>query len=133
MDDVTRYLEKARNALIGACDIEEFDRIFDCLIYERELEMEGNGWREPLSHQVGGSHYKNMAIQPFDYIHKNGIPFAEGSVIKYVSRWRSKGGVDDLKKAKHFIEMLIAVEETAARRLAAIEKLTAVKEYIPND
>ena len=48
--------------------------------------------------QVAGTHYKNKAIQPWDYIISNNIGYLEGNVIKYVSRWRDKGGVDDLKK-----------------------------------
>lgn len=63
-----------------------------------------------LSSQVGGGHYKDMKIQPVEYIHKNGIGFAEGCVIKYVSRWRAKGGVEDLKKARHFLDLLIELE-----------------------
>jgi hypothetical protein len=63
-----------------------------------------------FSKQEGGKHYKDMAIQPFTYITKNGIGFAEGCVIKYVSRWKSKGGVEDLKKARHFLDMLIEME-----------------------
>jgi len=64
-----------------------------------------------LNTQVGGAHYKELAIQPVEYIHKNNIPFIEGSVIKYVTRWRNKGGVDDLRKAKHFLDLLIEMEE----------------------
>jgi hypothetical protein len=64
----------------------------------------------PLDTQVGGGHYKDMAIQPVEYIHKNGIRFIEGSVIKYVSRWRDKGGVEDLKKARHLLDLLIDFE-----------------------
>ena len=64
----------------------------------------------PLASQVGGDHYKKLAIQPVEYIHKNNIPFIEGSVIKYVTRWRDKGGIKDLQKAKHFIELLIELE-----------------------
>jgi hypothetical protein len=60
--------------------------------------------------QQGGSHYLEMAIQPVEFIHKNGIGFIEGCVINYVSRWRKKGGVEDLRKAKHFIELLIEME-----------------------
>jgi hypothetical protein len=63
-----------------------------------------------LDKQVAGDHYKNLKIQPIEYIHANGIPFAEGSVIKYVTRWRDKGGIKDLEKAKHFIELLIEME-----------------------
>ena len=66
-----------------------------------------------LSAQVAGSHYKELKIQPIEYIHANGIPFAEGSVIKYVTRWRAKGGIKDLEKAKHFIELLIELETRA--------------------
>lgn len=61
--------------------------------------------------QIGGSHYRDMAIQPFEYIHANGITFAEGCIIKYVSRWRVKNGVEDLRKARHFLDMLIDAEE----------------------
>jgi hypothetical protein len=64
----------------------------------------------PLNTQVSGDHYKNLAIQPVEYIHANQIPFIEGSVIKYVTRWRNKGGLDDLRKAKHFIDLLIELE-----------------------
>lgn len=60
--------------------------------------------------QVGGGHYKDMPIQPVAYIHANGIPFIEGCVIKYVSRWRSKNGIEDLRKARHFIDLLIELE-----------------------
>ncbi len=67
-----------------------------------------------LSDQIGGSHYKDMAIQPVEYIHRNHIGFVEGCVIKYVSRWRQKGGIQDLKKARHFLDMLIEIE-TASR------------------
>lgn len=63
-----------------------------------------------LDRQVSGSHYKDLAIQPIEYIHANGLPFSEGCVIKYISRWRSKGGIADLRKAKHFIELLIEME-----------------------
>ncbi len=63
-----------------------------------------------LSHQEGGSHYKDMKIQPVDFIHDNGIPYLEGNVIKYIVRHRSKNGRQDLLKAMHYIEILIAKE-----------------------
>lgn len=63
-----------------------------------------------LDRQEGGQHYKSMAIQPVQYIHANGLGFIEGSVVKYVSRWRAKGGVEDLKKARHFLDLLIEME-----------------------
>lgn len=63
-----------------------------------------------LDNQVGGSHYKNMAIQPIEYIYANNMPFIEASILKYISRWRNKNGIQDLMKAKHFIELLIELE-----------------------
>jgi hypothetical protein len=60
--------------------------------------------------QEGGSHYKTFTIQPVEFIHKNGIPFIEGNIIKYVLRHKQKNGLEDLKKAKHYIDLLIEHE-----------------------
>ncbi len=57
--------------------------------------------------QVEGNHYRDVKIQPIEYITKNGLNYAEGNVVKYVSRWRKKGGIEDLRKAKHYIDLLI--------------------------
>jgi hypothetical protein len=57
--------------------------------------------------QIGGSHYKNYKIQPVEFIIKNNIGFVEGNIIKYVLRFKEKGGAVDLEKAKHYIELLI--------------------------
>lgn len=64
----------------------------------------------PLDIQEGGNHYKDMKIQPAEFIHANNIGYFEGNVIKYVSRWRNKNGIEDLKKAKHYIELLIELD-----------------------
>ena len=63
-----------------------------------------------LAQQVGGDHYKSLAIQPVEYIHRNKIGYFEGNVIKYVTRWRDKNGIADLQKAKHYIDLLIELE-----------------------
>lgn len=63
-----------------------------------------------LDEQEGGDHYKGRAIQPVQYIHANGIGFLEGNVIKYTTRWRDKGGLSDLRKARHYLDMLIELE-----------------------
>lgn len=68
-----------------------------------------------LTVQHGGSHYKKLAIQPVEYIMANKIPYMEGNVIKYITRWKDKGGVQDLNKAKHYIELLIENEEKNAK------------------
>ena len=73
----------------------------------RQLQYDQNG---ALVKQVGGSHYKDKAIQPIEYIHANKLGFCEGNVIKYVTRWKDKNGIADLEKAKHYIELLIELE-----------------------
>lgn len=62
--------------------------------------------------QVGGTHYKGKGIEPWDYIASNNLGFFEGNAIKYLSRWKEKGGIDDLKKAKHYIDKLIEMESS---------------------
>lgn len=59
--------------------------------------------------QVGGSHYEST-IQPVDYIAANNLGFFEGNAIKYITRWKKKGGVEDLRKAQHYLSMLIQQE-----------------------
>lgn len=60
-----------------------------------------------LDKQEGGSHYKDMKIQPAEYCEANGLSYLESIVVKYVSRHRNKNGKDDLKKAIHSIELLM--------------------------
>jgi hypothetical protein len=63
-----------------------------------------------LQKQTGGTHYKNMAIQPAEYAEKNGLSLLEGNVVKYITRWKLKGQpLDDLNKAKHCIDLLIEI------------------------
>ncbi len=85
------------------------------------------------SRQVGGDHYRSQ-IQHWDYVLANRIPYMEAQVIKYVTRWRKKGGISDLKKAQHFLEKLIewetmvALETEAARQQAEWEAMKTVLE-----
>jgi hypothetical protein len=69
----------------------------------KKLSMSANAM------QVSGDHYKSKAIQPWDYIIANNLGYMEGNVEKYVSRWKDKNGLDDLLKAKHYLEKLIEV------------------------
>ena len=63
-----------------------------------------------LDKQVSGNHYKDKGIQPIIYIHANNLGFCEGNVVKYVTRWREKGGKADLEKAIHYLQLLIQLE-----------------------
>jgi len=64
-----------------------------------------------LTKQIGGDHYKSMAIQPSEYAELNGLSHLESSVVKYISRWKRKGGKADLDKAKHCIDMIIEIHK----------------------
>ncbi len=59
----------------------------------------------PQDKQVGGSHYKNFVIQPYEFISKNDLSFFQGNVIKYVCRYQRKGGMEDLKKIVHYCQL----------------------------
>ena len=64
------------------------------------------GQREELK-QVGGNHYSKLAIQPFDYIVANKLDYFAGNILKYITRYKDKNGVEDLKKAQHYLEFMI--------------------------
>lgn len=73
---------------------------------------EGLELSDALKTQIGGSHYVNMAIQPVEFIHANQIGFVQGNIIKYVCRHgqKHKEGIEDLRKARHYIDLLIQME-----------------------
>lgn len=73
-----------------------------------------DGSTKPLDVQIGGDHYKSMAIQPMEYSMANKLDACQHTIIKYVTRFRGKGGIQDLEKAKHCIELLIHFERQAA-------------------
>jgi hypothetical protein len=72
----------------------------------KDLEIKGANAK-----QVSGNHYKEKEIQPWDYIYANNIGYFEGNCVKYVSRWKDKGGIADLQKAIHYLEKLIELEK----------------------
>jgi hypothetical protein len=73
-------------------------------------------------HQVGGDHYQVQNIQPIDYILANELDFCEGNVVKYVTRWRYKNGLEDLYKARHYLDFLIEdVQKTNEEFEAMVE------------
>lgn len=77
----------------------------DLLGLERQKMMEN-----ALNKQVGGDHYKKGGIQPIEYIFANDLDFASGNIVKYATRWKYKGGIQDLQKIIHYAELLIENE-----------------------
>lgn len=72
--------------------------------------------------QIGGKHYKDLPIQPVQFIQANNMGFCEGNVVKYITRWRMKNGMEDLRKAAHYLDLII----DDAPALAAIRKGSSV-------
>lgn len=65
---------------------------------------------DPMTSQVGGSHYKDMKIQPIEFITANNLGFIEGNICKYASRHRSKNGAEDVRKIIHYARLLLKID-----------------------
>lgn len=79
-------------------------------------EQQWNEVTKASSMQIAGNHYKDLVIQPAYFCHVNSIPYLEATAIKYLCRWRKKNGIEDLRKAKHFIDLLIEFENADDKR-----------------
>ena len=75
------------------------------------MEVKNSKTHFDLTKQSGGSHYKDLAIQPIEIIDANNLSFMEGSVLKYLLRWKAKNGIEDLKKAQQYLGFMISKEE----------------------
>lgn len=81
------------------------------LVAEANLASNGLLPKSSFDTQVGGNHYKDLAIQPLEFIVKNELDFLQGNVVKYVVRYKTKGGLEDLKKARHYLDLMIELKE----------------------
>lgn len=79
-------------------------------INELPITMEEDEAFGALERQVAGSHYKDLPIQPVEYIHANGLTYLAGNVVKYISRHKAKGGAADVRKAIHYCELILELE-----------------------
>lgn len=77
---------------------------------EMKMKTEKPVSNSSLDVQVGGSHYKSKGIQPVEYISANNLNFLEGCIVKRITRWREKNGLEDLQKIKHEVDLLIEME-----------------------
>lgn len=71
--------------------------------------------------QIGGEHYKGKAIEHWDIVAQHNLDYFQGQITKYVMRWKKKGGVQDLQKAKHFLDKYIELEEGKAELKYAMQ------------
>lgn len=95
--------------------LEEADEKLETLINEKkdfvptksEEVVKSDGYKSALDYQVGGNHYQQMAYQPLSFIMELGLNFCEGNIIKYIARYKYKNGLQDLKKAQHYLKFLL--------------------------
>ena len=80
-----------------------YKKLFESGVINKNAKL---GDLKSLVKQVGGNHYRNYVIQPAEFINKNKLLFAEGNAIKYICRHSHKGGVEDIDKAIHYLEMI---------------------------
>ena len=73
--------------------------------------MEFSEKSNPLEIQVGGSHYKDLKIQPIEFIHANGLGFSEGCIVKYISRHKQKNKAEDIRKIIHYAKLILKLED----------------------
>lgn len=66
--------------------------------------------KAPLERQVGGDHYKNLSIQPIEYVMANGMDYCEANIVKYITRHHAKGGAEDVRKVIHYAELLLQLK-----------------------
>ena len=78
--------------------------------YEKQRELNLGIPRGALDAQIGGNHYKDMAIQPVEFITANDLGFLEGNVVKYICRHHAKNGAQDIKKAIHYCQLILSTK-----------------------
>ena len=110
VENTTNTLKKVEDLLdTWECgDLLDYDALdaISKVVLDREHTTKPNA----LDKQTGGSHYKDAAIQPIEYIHANSLGFIEGNIVKYITRHKAKNGIEDIKKIKHYCDLLIELE-----------------------
>lgn len=99
--------------------------------------------KSALDIQQGGSHYKTLTIQPVEYINANNLSFFQGNVVKYTTRYKDKKGAEDLKKAIHYLQMILEFEydvitdvsykESPKDSYVVADKTNPLKPWVPDD
>jgi hypothetical protein len=77
--------------------------------YERALEEQAELSANDI--QINGDHYKKLPIETWDYIAANNLDYFQGNVVKYITRWKDKDGIADLKKAQHYLQKYLEIAE----------------------
>lgn len=90
-----------------------FCALCDDWVYDADHYIHGKQQPPATATQVAGDHYRKLKIQPVEYIIANDIGFLAGNIIKYASRYKAKGGAEDIKKIMHYCELILEFEYEA--------------------
>jgi hypothetical protein len=113
--------EQCQRCGIGICR----DALY-CAVCEAGISKITSPPMSPDRTQVGGTHYINMSVQPWDAMrawmtHEQFCGYLRGCAIKYLARYPHKGGAEDVKKAHHYLDALVQEMDRAARIAKATE------------
>lgn len=92
------------------CEVDAFSKEFCSYKCESEFFTRNTKSQTALDVQEGGSHYKVCKIQPIEYMYANNLNYAEGAIVKYITRHRLKGKAEDIRKIKHFCDLILQLE-----------------------
>lgn len=98
------HYSRGVNDYVDICNIDWFCEKFEP--YNEGILVVDNS-KDALDTQIGGSHYKDMNIQPIEYISENSLDFFQGNIIKYITRHKNKNGAEDIKKIKHYCDLIL--------------------------
>lgn len=100
------FYSRGVNDYVDICSIDWFCEKFEP--YNGKVGVvESPNNKDALDRQIGGNHYKDMKIQPIEYISANELDFFQGNVIKYITRHKNKNGAEDIKKIKHYCDLIL--------------------------
>lgn len=98
-------LQDTENKIQGSQSYENIFEVLKCGASNKEISTKAS------EKQVAGNHYAKLKIQPMRYALENDLNYAQANAVKYITRYKDKNGIEDLKKAIHCIELLIEFEE----------------------
>jgi hypothetical protein len=116
--ELAGFFDNPKNYSIGTYPVPKFDQLggkvvyYDSQLAEKEPDTISSlgtraGKVKANDQQIGGTHYLGVPVQTWDFIAANGLGYFEGNIVKYITRWREKGGLADLLKASHYLQKLI--------------------------
>jgi hypothetical protein len=114
LEDKFVVFKDKQNGIQGTQTYDNIKEVLRCGVSHKDHIVASMEASNAFGKQIAGSHYSKLKIQPMEYCLGNGLNYAQSNVVKYVTRYKDKNGIEDLKKAIHCIELLIDWEENNA-------------------